>query len=62
MNARSVPLRLEDLVLLGSQARTPLLVRELGLRVHGPSVALAGQSTTSDSATNWVAAAAITST
>jgi hypothetical protein len=51
----------EDLVLLGSQALAPLLVRELQLRLDGTSVARAAQRTTSESATNCVAAAAMTS-
>src|SRR5262249_2786085 len=51
----------EDLVLLGSQALAPLLVGELQFRLHATRVPRAGQRTTSDSATNCVAAAATTS-
>ena len=49
----------KDLVLLRRESRPPLLVGELGLRLHVPRVP-AGQRTTSDKAMNCVAAAATT--
>src|SRR4030095_8429935 len=51
----------EDLVLLGSQALAPLLVREVQLGLEETRVARAAQRTMSESATNCVAAAAMTS-
>src|SRR5688572_3286662 len=52
----------QDLVLLGRESLAPLLLGELCLRFHGSRVPRPGQSTTSESATNWVTAAAMTST